>query len=246
MPVKSLFVFYLTLRITEGNLGVRFGTTLYIHILESFLIKSRKEFFYSVMEVSMKPVNTISEAGGKALLRLARKTISEKFSKRLTKEVNPDPELDLPELKVKRGTFVTLMINKNLRGCIGSLTASESIIESVRHNAVHAAFDDQRFDPLTERELPLLTVEVSILTDPELLAFKDADDLLNKLRPGKDGVILRKSGRSATFLPQVWEQLPEKKVFLSHLCTKAGLPKNAWQEPGLEILVYQVQYFEEE
>lgn len=193
----------------------------------------------------MKPAKEISEGGGKALLKLARKTILKRLSREPATEEPNDPDLALPELAVKRGTFVTLTIGKNLRGCIGSLTASETVVESVRGNAIHAAFNDHRFEPLTLEELSRVTVAVSILTDPTPLSFKDADDLLEKLRPGVDGVILRKGGRSATFLPQVWEQLPRKKEFLSHLCVKAGLSKNAWQEPGIDVQIYQVQYFEE-
>ena len=89
-------------------------------------------------------------------------------------------------------------------------------------------------------------MEISILTDPKPLIYSDAEDLLKKLRSGIDGVILKKGYRQSTFLPQVWEQLPEKEDFLNHLCLKAGLDRNAWRKGDLEVSTYQVQAFEEE
>jgi AmmeMemoRadiSam system protein A len=132
-----------------------------------------------------------------------------------------------------------------LRGCIGSLTAVESISADVQHNAQNAAFHDPRFGPLTSSELDQVDIEVSILTRPARLAYTDGQDLLTKLRPGIDGVIIRKGSASATFLPQVWQQLPDKTDFLAHLCQKAGLSSNAWRSGKLEVKTYQVQYFEE-
>ena len=144
-----------------------------------------------------------------------------------------------------RGTFVTLTIKGELRGCIGSLEGREPIVDGVRHNAVNAAFHDPRFRPLGRQELDKVTIEVSILSEPQPLAYTDGEDLLGRLRPGTDGVIIRKGYASATFLPQVWEQLPDKEEFLTHLCLKAGLAPDAWRRGDLEVLTYQVQYFEE-
>ena len=123
---------------------------------------------------------------------------------------------------------------------------SESLLEGVKRNAVNAAFRDPRFARLDAQELDKVDIEVSILTDPHPLEYRDSKDLLSKLRPNVDGVILRKGKASATFLPQVWEQLPRPEKFLSHLCSKAGLPASEWQKGTLEILTYQVQYFEED
>ncbi|HDR14856.1 MAG TPA: AmmeMemoRadiSam system protein A, partial [Desulfobacteraceae bacterium] len=117
--------------------------------------------------------------------------------------------------------------------------------EGVRQNAVNAAFEDPRFPPLKKEEFDGIKIEVSVLTDPVTLEHRGGRDLLEKLQPGLDGVIIRKGGRQATFLPQVWEQLPEKETFLSHLCLKAGLPANAWSSGDLEVLTYRVQAFEE-
>jgi AmmeMemoRadiSam system protein A len=94
--------------------------------------------------------------------------------------------------------------------------------------------------------LEAVHIEVSVLSEPILLAYTDADDLLARLRPGIDGVIIKRGFASATFLPQVWDQLPQQEPFLSHLCLKAGLPADQWREGDLEVQVYQVQYFEED
>lgn len=181
---------------------------------------------------------------GQALIKLARKTIAEKLGK---KSISVDPmTLDDSAFQAHRGTFVTLTIDKQLRGCIGNLDAGESILAGIKRNAVNAAFHDPRFSPLKAHELDQVDIEVSILTEPEPLEYEDSKELLSKLRPHTDGVILRKGSASATFLPQVWEQLPRPEQFLSHLCMKAGLPGDDWKKSRLEIMTYQVQCFEEE
>jgi AmmeMemoRadiSam system protein A len=141
---------------------------------------------------------------------------------------------------------VTLTINQQLRGCIGNLDSTDSIVDGIERNAINAAFHDPRFSPLKADELDLIDIEVSILTEPRLLEYRDSKELISKLRVNVDGVILRKGSASATFLPQVWEQLPQPEKFLSQLCMKAGLSANTWKKGHLDILTYQVQYFEEE
>ncbi len=181
---------------------------------------------------------------GQALIKLARQTIAEKLGK---KSISVDPmTLDDSAFQAHRGTFVTLTIDKQLRGCIGNLDAGESILAGIKCNAINAAFHDPRFSPLNAHELDQVDIEVSILTEPEPLEYGNSKELLSKLRPHTDGVILRKGSASATFLPQVWEQLPRPEQFLSHLCMKAGLPGDDWKKSRLEIMTYQVQYFEEE
>ena len=187
---------------------------------------------------------SLNEEQGQILLKLARQTIEEKLEKRSIK-VDPDSLMD-SALKEKRGTFVTLTINNQLRGCIGNLDATYSILDGIERNAINAAFHDPRFPPLKDDELNRVDIEVSILTEPQPLEYQDSKDLLSKLRVNVDGVILRKGSASATFLPQVWEQLPQSEKFLSHLCTKAGLPSDEWKKGNLDILTYQVQCFEEE
>ena len=188
-----------------------------------------------------------SEAQGRVLVKLARKTIGDKLGLTTSESASQDLHSALKKdcFKVQRATFVTLKIKGQLRGCIGSLTATETVAESVRRNALSAAFHDPRFSPLSQDELGRTAIEVSILTEPQPLRFQDGQELIKKLRPHVDGVIIRKSFARATFLPQVWEQLPEPEDCLSHLCMKAGLPSRAWEDSGLEVLTYQVQYFEE-
>jgi AmmeMemoRadiSam system protein A len=150
-----------------------------------------------------------------------------------------------PELQPVRATFVTLKRGSALRGCIGTLCACDPLAESVRRNALNAALNDPRFAPLTGPELNGLRIEVSVLSEPRPLGAVDTPDLLRRLRPGVDGVLLCRGGARATFLPQVWEQLPRPEDFLKHLCLKAGLPGDTWTQPGLEVMTYEVQHFAE-
>ena len=184
---------------------------------------------------------------GQWLVKLARQTLAEHFAKRIPQKDMDALDIALADAcyQVACGTFVTLTLNKQLRGCIGSLTADVPIRTGVRRNAINAAFHDPRFAPLSAADFEKVKIEISILSAPQRLNYRDGDDLLEKLRPGVDGVIVRKDHASATFLPQVWEQLPEKHDFLSHLCTKAGLAADAWRQTRLEISTYQVQHFSE-
>jgi AmmeMemoRadiSam system protein B/AmmeMemoRadiSam system protein A len=185
---------------------------------------------------------------GRALVTLVRRTLMEKFGRRLqpAEEDQLRSALRDPSFQTPSGTFVTLKLRGQLRGCIGNLSPTDSLADGVRRNAVHAAFHDPRFSPLTEQELSQVEIEVSVLSEPQPLAYTDAEELLRKLRPNVDGVIIRKGYASATFLPQVWEQLPQTEDFLNHLCQKAGLPRNAWKQSTLDVSIYQVQYFEEQ
>ena len=185
----------------------------------------------------------VKEEEGQYLLGVARRTIEARLFGRRAADDTPE---ELPSVfKERRGTFVTLTRDGNLRGCIGHIIPQETLIEGIRVNAVNAAFRDPRFQPLTPEEWKRVKIEISILTDPQLLSYSGADDLLKKLRSGIDGVIIRKGYHQATFLPQVWEQLPKKEEFLMHLCLKAGLDGGAWRRGDLEVSTYQVQAFEE-
>jgi len=194
-------------------------------------------------EGDMTEPDHLTEQEGRYLLSLARKTIEQKIfgSEAEVEDVSPDSN----KLFERRGTFVTLTIEGGLRGCIGNIIPQESLIEGVKANAVSAAFRDPRFKPLSKKEWKKVKIEISILTDPRPLDYSDKDDLLEKLRPGIDGVIIKKDYHQSTFLPQVWEQLPDKKEFLNHLCLKAGLDGDEWKKERLEVLTYQVQAFEE-
>lgn len=190
----------------------------------------------------------LSPEQGAALVALARQTLSGHFDQTITPADRQHPETRLADqaLQAHCGTFVTLKSNNQLRGCIGSLSATVPIVSGVRENALNAALHDPRFSPLKKRELESVHIEVSVLSDPVPMSYSDADELLAKLKPGLDGVIIRKGYASATFLPQVWEQLPDPEPFLSHLCMKAGLPADQWRKGDLAVLVYRVQYFEED
>jgi len=190
----------------------------------------------------MEETEQLTREEGERLIGLARKTIEA----RLHGEPPPSEE-EVPEtLRRRGGTFVTLTMDGGLRGCIGHIVAQEPIFEGVRENAVNAAFCDPRFRPLTPEEWERVRVEVSVLTDPAPLPYDGPEDLLEKLRVGVDGLIIRKGSCQATFLPQVWEQLPDKEAFLTHLCLKAGLAGDAWRREPLEVFTYQAQAFEEE
>ena len=180
-----------------------------------------------------------------ALLQLARACIANKFSEKGSGEKDIPTEISKEFLSQKRGVFVTLHKKGRLRGCIGNIEPIKTLEASVRENAVFSAFRDSRFAPLTLEELALIDIEISILSKPKPLAFKDARELISSLVPGEDGVILEKNHHRATFLPQVWEQLPTPEEFLSHLCTKAGLAANEWKRGGLMVHTYQVQSFGE-
>jgi uncharacterized protein len=194
-------------------------------------------------EERMLKQGDLTEAQGETLLLEARKTINNRLS---GKKDTPQDKKEMPTVfNEKRGTFVTLTNRGNLRGCIGHIIPQESLIEGIRENAINAAFRDPRFSPMTQDEWKNVHIEISILTEPKPLAYTDGKDLLNKLRPGIDGVIIKKGFRQSTFLPQVWEQLPDTKAFLNHLCLKAGLSGNAWEKGDLEVSTYQVQAFEE-
>ena len=179
-----------------------------------------------------------------ALLKLARAAIEEAFG-------HPMPidkatlVAQFPELEEKRATFVTIKIDgKELRGCIGSIVPHTSLYDDVVANAKSAAFHDPRFPPLTESEYRRCSVEVSLLTVPQMLAYTDVDDLRSKIRPGVDGVILQEGGRSATFLPQVWEELPDFDQFFAHLGLKAGVGADVLSYHP-DIYTYQAEHFED-
>jgi len=143
-------------------------------------------------------------------------------------------------------SFVTLTSNGQLRGCIGTLEASQPLALDVQEHAAAAATQDFRFPPVTPRELPSIHIEISRLTPLEPLEYHDAEELVRLLQPGRDGVVLRDGYHRATFLPQVWEDLPSPEDFLSHLCLKMGASPNLWRNKKLSVYTYQVEKFEEE
>ncbi|MCK5640613.1 MAG: AmmeMemoRadiSam system protein A [Gammaproteobacteria bacterium] len=131
-------------------------------------------------------------------------------------------------LHILRATFVTLNQKETLRGCIGSLEATHPLVEDVSYNAYAAAFSDPRFPPLLTTELSGLEIHISILSPPDIMNFDSEQALLSQLRPGIDGLILQDKGRRGTFLPSVWQSLPQASDFLTHLKLKAGLAADYW------------------
>lgn len=183
-----------------------------------------------------------------ALLRLARRTLEDQFGiEGGHPDAAADSVLDAPELRQLRGVFVTLTKGGQLRGCIGSLLAVSPLLDEVVRQTIHAALHDRRFPVLTKEELPQIRIEISVLTPPTPMIYADADELVRKLRPGIDGVILKqRGGTGATFLPQVWTELPETEVFLDYLCRKARLPSQSWRKGRLIVHTYQAVHFSEE
>ncbi len=159
------------------------------------------------------------------------------------------PPLDLPSLPATLrelgSSFVTLTIQGALRGCIGSLVPMMPLAEDVREHAIAAALNDYRFSPVMPAELPDINIEVSVLTVPKPLTYDDPEQLPGYLRPGIDGVVLKDGVRRATFLPQVWEKLPDPVDFLSHLCLKMGASPNLWMHKKMIVEIYQVEEFQE-
>ena len=171
----------------------------------------------------------LSTTQGETLLRVARDSISSGLSTGKALSVRaPDFE---PQLREVRASFVTLTIEGRLRGCIGALEAKLPLVEDVAERAFAAAFQDPRFPLLKENEFPKLAIHISILTPNEPMRFKDEADLLSQLRPGMDGLIIAKGQHRATFLPSVWESLPDPAQFLTHLKHKAGITDGSSSEP---------------
>jgi AmmeMemoRadiSam system protein A len=205
--------------------------------------KDRVVGYTAVAFCAPAPEN-LSAAERKFLLELARKTLT---SVTAGGSVPEAAAKDIPpKFTEKKACFVTLTKSGALRGCIGHLTAMEPLHQAVAENARNAALRDPRFPAVTPDELDQIKIEISVLTDPQPLAFSSPDDLLSKLHPNDDGVLLHIGPRTATFLPQVWEQLPDKVEFLNHLSQKAGEEPSAWRGKDVSVSIYHVECFEEE
>jgi uncharacterized protein len=175
---------------------------------------------------------------GRSLLAIARGAIATALG-----EVGPRCE-PAAWLEEKGASFVTLTRRDRLRGCVGSLSAERPLRRDVERNARAAAFRDPRFAPLSRDEYPETLVEVALLSALEPLAFESESHALAQLRPGVDGLVLEWGRRRGTFLPQVWEQLPEPNEFVAHLKRKAGLPPGFWV-PDLKLSRYTVRKWRE-
>ncbi len=193
---------------------------------------------------------TLTEQEQKILLDIARSAIQSTI-----KGSQPVPmeevleKFDLkyipPQLQKDGATFVTITKDEELRGCIGTLEAYQPLFEDVREHAIAAATQDYRFSPIGIEELSQIKIEISYLSEPEDFNYKDSQELLEKVRPNIDGVTFIDGQRRATFLPQVWDKLPNKEAFFDHLCLKMGVPINTWRKGKLLVQIYQVEEFHE-
>lgn len=187
----------------------------------------------------------LDDADKKILLNIAREAIINAVQ---NKEL---PVLDLnnysKKLQEDGASFVTLHQKNDgkLRGCIGTLTAYQPLILDVQAHAVAAALEDYRFSPVSLSEVKDLEIEISRLTTPTPLNYSKPNDLPKLLKSKIDGVILRNGSHKATFLPQVWEQLPDAEKFLDHLCMKMGANPDLWRKKILDVAIYQVEEFHE-
>ena len=180
----------------------------------------------------------LPENAGSILLPLARAAIAEQLG------APPIARADAGWLNNTGASFVTLMQQKELRGCIGTLAAHRTLGEDVQANAIAAAFRDPRFRPLEKKEFDTLSVEVSVLSAVESMVFRDEDDALAQLRPAIDGVIFEYGHHRSTFLPQVWENFGDPRVFIGNLKYKAGLPPDFW-DAAVKLSRYTVSKWRE-
>jgi hypothetical protein len=170
----------------------------------------------------------LAEQHGPTLLELARDSIGHGLRYGAPLMVNP--ERYPAELQQSLATFVTLNIGDSLRGCIGMLEATRPVVVDVAGNAFAAAFNDPRFPPLVESELPTLNIHISVLNRPAPMTFASEHDVIAQLRPGIDGLVIEEVNHRGTFLPAVWDALPEPAEFLTQLKLKAGLPADYWSD----------------
>ena len=180
----------------------------------------------------------------KCLLRIAREALAAAAMGHMPEPVDLDSVP--PALRDRRACFVTIHTREGeLRGCTGTLVARRPLAEEVRYTAVQTALQDPRFPPLRVAELEGLHVEISVLTPPVQRDFDSPDEIPTLLRPGVDGVILVIGGRRATFLPQVWERIPDPVEFLDLLCQKMGLFPGAWSQHDVQLYTYEAIVIEE-
>lgn len=184
----------------------------------------------------------LSESEKKDLLRLARQSIVHGLKTGRAIKVNDSEWPD--DATVQAACFVTLNTHGQLRGCIGHLSAIQPLVDDVAENAFSAAFKDPRFSPLSDKELDDIEIEISVLTPAEQMTFTDEQDLLSQIQPGIDGLILEDGFNRGTFLPSVWESLPDKQDFWTHLKLKAGLSPAHWSD-SVQVSRYRTLAFSE-
>lgn len=190
--------------------------------------------------MTKEPLNKTEQ---EILIRIAREAIEKAVRGDSPQKLDIDA---LPTSLQEHGaSFVTLTINGRLRGCIGTLEAHQPLANDVQEHAIAAALHDFRFPPVRPEELSRIAIEVSVLSPNRPFQYEGSKELVEKLQPQIDGVILQDGFRKATFLPQVWDQLPDPAEFLTHLCVKMGAAGDLWRKKPLQVFTYQVQEFHE-
>ena len=190
----------------------------------------------------------MDDSGQKALSSEARKILLDVATESIRRGLSEGRPLAVdvedydPDLRQQRASFVTINLHGQLRGCIGHLQAFQALVQDVAENAFAAAFRDPRFTPLSAKEFPASQLHISVLSPAEPMKFASEHDLIAQLRPGVDGLILEDGAARGTFLPSVWESLPDPGDFLRHLKNKAGLPSHHWS-PDLKIYRYRTESF---
>lgn len=185
----------------------------------------------------------ISTQDRATLITLAEESIQHQFEHHNPPHINTSSYSEA--LQQHRASFVTLKIQQRLRGCIGTLTAYRPLVDDVAANALAAAFNDTRFQPLKQEEFHSLEYHISALTPPEPMGIHSRNELLTTLRINTDGLILSDKHHQATFLPSVWEELPEPEMFVGQLMRKAGLPTDYWSDT-IQVQRYTVESWGEE
>jgi uncharacterized protein len=187
--------------------------------------------------------NRLEENERDLLLKIARQALEDAVCSRKLAVLDLEK---MPESLSQPGaSFVTLTSHGLLRGCIGALEARLPLAIDVQEHAMASALQDPRFPPVRPQELPDIAIEISRLTTPQPLPYDHPMDLPRRLRPGIDGVVIHLGYHRATFLPQVWEKIPQPEEFLDHLCLKLGTSPDFWRKNKLEVSVYQVEEFHE-
>lgn len=191
----------------------------------------------------MVPEAQLNEADRAFLLSLARQSIDNCVTGAEAPHIDNQPLS--PKLREQGACFVTLTSRGYLRGCVGALEPYQSLVEDVIEHAAAAAVQDYRFPPVQAKELQDIEIEISYLTQPKPLLYDKPEELSRLLRPGIDGVVIRDGRSRATFLPQVWEKIPDPEEFLEELCMKMGAPADLWRRKKIDVMIYQVEEFHE-
>lgn len=191
----------------------------------------------------LNAAHVIDNERGKNLLLLARAAIAREFGKAVPTEENSSA-LNTAGLQEQGACFVTLTLDGELRGCVGSLEARRPLLIDIEANARAAALSDPRFEPLSASEFEKIEIEISLLSSLQSLQFAEEADALFQIRPGVDGIVFEYGSYRSTFLPQVWEQLPTPREFLAHLKVKARLPANFWAS-DVKLYRYTVTKYKE-